>query len=135
MFRNPGKRVPGGGRAVALEGLHRRRVADQGEPVVDVAPRVLAAAIQKIGEADMVLVVFGDPIPDTVELLGEAVEKAEEKGVPVVVNYLGGAEVQKIEVDALQRNGIPVYQTPERAITALGYLNRYRLNRNDLGGN
>jgi acyl-CoA synthetase (NDP forming) len=42
--------------------------------------------------------------------------------------------VQKVEVDDLQRNGIPVYQTPERAITALGYLNRYRLNRNDLGG-
>jgi len=87
------------------------------------------------GEADMILVVFGDPIPDTVELLGKVVEKAEEKGVPVVVNYLGGADVQKVEVDALQRNGIPVYQTPERAITALGYLNRYRLNRNDLGGN
>ena len=86
------------------------------------------------GEADMVLVVFGDPIPDTVPLLGEAVEKAGERGVPVVVNYLGGADVQKEEVDALQRNGIPVYPTPERAITALGYLNRYRLNRDGLGG-
>jgi acetyl coenzyme A synthetase (ADP forming)-like protein len=92
------------------------------------------AAVLENGEADMVLVVFGDPIPDTVELLGEVVGRAEEKGIPVVVNYLGGAEVQKIEVDALQRNGIPVYPTPERAITALGYLNRYRLNRNDLGG-
>ena len=81
----------------------------------------------------MVLVVFGDPIPDTIELLGEVVEKAKKKGVPVVVNYLGGADVQKVEVDALQRNGVPVYQTPERAITALGYLNRYRLNRNDQG--
>jgi acyl-CoA synthetase (NDP forming) len=86
------------------------------------------------GEADMVLVVFGDPIPDTVELLKEEVEKAKKKGVPVAVNYIGGADVQKDEVDALQRNGIPVYQTPERAITALGYLNRYRLNRNNPGG-
>ena len=86
------------------------------------------------GEADMVLVVFGDPIPDTVELLRGVVEKAREKGVPVAVNYLGGADVQKFEVDALQRNGVPVYPTPERAITALGYLNRYRMNRNDLGG-
>jgi len=85
------------------------------------------------GEADMVLVVFGDPIPDTVELLREAVEKAKGKGVPVVVNYMGGADVQKVEVDALQRSGVPVYPTPERAITALGYLNRYRLNRKDLG--
>jgi len=101
-------------------------------------PRMYRDALKVVlesGEADMVLVVFGDPILDTVELLGEAVEKAEEKGVPVVVNYLGGADVQKVEVDALQRNGIPVYQTPERAITALGYLNRYRLNRNGLGGN
>lgn len=84
-------------------------------------------------EADMILVVFGDPIPDTVELLREVVEKAKKKGVPLVVNYMGGADVQKDEVDALQRNGIPVFQTPERAITALGYLNRYRLNRNNLG--
>ena len=84
-------------------------------------------------EADMILVVFGDPIPDTVELLREVVEKAKKKGVPLVVNYMGGADVQKDEVDALQRNGIPVFQTPERAITALGYLNRYRLNRNNPG--
>ena len=84
-------------------------------------------------EADMILVVFGDPIPDTVELLREVVQKAKEKGVPLAVNYLGGADVQKEEVDALQRNGIPVFQTPERAITALGYLNRYRLNRNNPG--
>jgi len=84
-------------------------------------------------EADMILVVFGDPIPDTVELLREVVEKAKKKGVPLAVNYLGGADVQKEEVDALQRNGIPVFQTPERAITALGYLNRYRLNRNNPG--
>jgi len=85
------------------------------------------------GEADMVLVIFGDPIPGTVELLREVVEKAKEKGVPLAVNYMGGADVQKDEVDALQRNGVPVFQTPERAITALGYLNRYRLNRNDPG--
>ena len=84
-------------------------------------------------EADMILVVFGDPIPGTVELLREVVEKAKKKGVPLAVNYLGGADVQKEEVDALQRNGIPVFQTPERAITALGYLNRYRLNRNNPG--
>jgi acyl-CoA synthetase (NDP forming) len=81
------------------------------------------------GEADMVLVVFGDPIPGTVELMGETARKAREKGVPVAVNYLGGADVQKVEVDALQRNGVPVYPTPERAITALGYMNKYRLNR------
>jgi acyl-CoA synthetase (NDP forming) len=90
--------------------------------------------ILESGEVDMVLVVFGDPIPDTVELLREVVEKAKKKGVPVAVNYMGGAEMQKDEIDSLQRNGIPVYPTPERAITALGYLNRYRLNRNKMGG-
>ena len=83
------------------------------------------------GEADMVLVVFGDPIPGTVDLLKEVVEKAKKKGVPVAVNYMGGADMQKEEIDALQRNGIPVYTTPERAISALGYLNRYRLNRDN----
>ncbi len=93
----------------------------------------LEVALER-GEADMILVVFGDPIPGTVELLRKAVEKANEKGVPLAVNYMGGADVQKVEVDALQRNGIPVFQTPERAITVLGYLNRYRLNRSKLGG-
>ncbi|TFH15492.1 hypothetical protein E4H04_08275 [Candidatus Bathyarchaeota archaeon] len=82
-------------------------------------------------DVNMVLVVFGDPIPHTVDLLKEVVEKAKKKRVPVAVNYMGGADMQKEEIDALQRNGIPVYQTPERAIIALGYLNRYRLNRKD----
>jgi acetyl coenzyme A synthetase (ADP forming)-like protein len=99
-------------------------------------PRMYRDALEVVlesGEADMILVVFGDPIPDTVELLGEIVKKAEEKGVPLAVNYLGGADVQKIEVDALQRGGVPVYPTPERAITALGYMNRYRLHRRSHG--
>ncbi len=100
-------------------------------------PRMYRDALEVVlesGEADMILVVFGDPIPDTVDLLGEVVQKAEKKGVPVAVNYLGGADVQKVEVDALQRGGVPVYPTPERVITALGYLNRYRLYRGNNGG-
>jgi acyl-CoA synthetase (NDP forming) len=99
-------------------------------------PKMYRAALKVVlesDEADMILVVFGDPIPGTVELLREVVEKAKKKGVPVAVNYMGGADVQKDEVDALQRNGTPVFQTPERAITALGYLNKYRLNRNNPG--
>jgi acetyl coenzyme A synthetase (ADP forming)-like protein len=93
-------------------------------------PDALEVALES-GEADMVLVVFGDPIPHTVNLLKEVVDKARKKGVPVAVNYMGGADMQKEEIDALQRNGIPVYTTPERAISALGYLNRYRLIRDN----
>ncbi|MBN2335282.1 acetate--CoA ligase family protein [Candidatus Bathyarchaeota archaeon] len=98
----------------------------------DMYRKVLEVALET-DEVDMILVVFGDPIPDTVDILRKVVEKAKKKGVPVAVNYLGGADVQKVEVDALQRNGIPVFQTPERAITALGCMNRYRLNRSILG--
>jgi acyl-CoA synthetase (NDP forming) len=57
------------------------------------------------------------------------VEKGRKKGIPVIVNYIGGADVQKQEIDDLQRNGIPVFQTPEKAVKVLGYMNICRLNK------
>jgi acyl-CoA synthetase (NDP forming) len=95
-------------------------------------PEMYRDALEVVLESegvDMVLVVLGDPITESVKLLKEMVEKGREKGIPVIVNYIGGADVQKQEIDDLQRNGIPVFQTPEKAVKVLGYMNIYRLNK------
>ena len=75
---------------------------------------------------DMVLLIFGDPIPDAFETLKDVIEKAASREIPVVVIYLGGADVQVDETEKFQKNGIPVYSTPSSAIVSLGYLNQYR---------
>ena len=74
---------------------------------------------------DMVLLIFGDPIRDAFETLNETIKKAASRKIPVVVSYLGGADVQIDETDKFQKNSIPVYSTPSRAIVSLGYLNQY----------
>ena len=76
-------------------------------------------------EVNMVLAIFGDPIPGACETISATVREASSRGIPVVVSYLGGADVQEVETDKLQKNGIAVFSTPERAIAALGYLSKY----------
>jgi acetyl coenzyme A synthetase (ADP forming)-like protein len=78
---------------------------------------------------DMILVIFGDPIPNSYNLLEKQVKKAKKLGVPIAVNYLGGADVQENEIKNLQKNGVPVFPTPNRAINALSYMYRYSFNR------
>lgn len=75
---------------------------------------------------DMCLLIFGDPIPDAYESLTEALQKATKKKIPVAVSYLGGANVQIVETQKFQENGVPVYPTPGRAVRALSFLNKYR---------
>jgi len=77
---------------------------------------------------DMVMLIFGDPIPNALETVKHGIDKAFSLGIPVVVNYLGGAEVQIVETEKLQKNGIPVFSTPNQAIIALSYMNKYREN-------
>jgi acetyltransferase len=77
---------------------------------------------------DMVLVVFGDPIQDSYRIVEAQIAKARKLGIPFVVNYLGGADIQLEEIDLFQRNGVPVFPTPSRAIRVLGYLYSYGVN-------
>lgn len=74
---------------------------------------------------DMVLVVFGDPITGSLGILEKQLEKARGLSVPIVVNYMGGAEVQEAETIELIKGGVPVFKTPERAVSALGYMFEY----------
>ncbi len=74
---------------------------------------------------DAVLTIFGDPIPESCSTILPLVKEAWGKGIPVAINYLGGAEVQEEEIRKFEKNKIPVFPTPERAIKALSFLHAY----------
>ena len=77
----------------------------------------------KAENVDSYLVIFGDPIEgacDVVERLSAGTAK------PIVVTYIGGGEVQKLESLKMHRLSIPVFATPERSVRALGSLLKKR---------
>lgn len=71
------------------------------------------------GYFDMLLVIFGDPIPGAYEAISNAVRKTD---IPIMVSYLGGGEVEVEEVNMMNKNGIAVFPTPERAVRAASEL-------------
>ncbi len=60
---------------------------------------------------DVVMTIFGDPIPGASRIL--------EPGQRDLVAYLGGADVERAERPLLHEKGIAVFPTPERAVKAL----------------
>jgi acyl-CoA synthetase (NDP forming) len=78
--------------------------------------QLAASIIGRENIADLLLFIFGDPIPET---LPAVLEAKKATGLPVTVVYVGGGEIQKQETVILQQNNIPVYPTPERAIRAI----------------
>ena len=67
--------------------------------------------------ADIVLLVFGDPISGATDL---ACELAAQSRAAVCVAFFGGGAVEQDERRKMQRAGIPVFPTPERAMRAIG---------------
>ena len=75
-----------------------------------------AARYRKVMEAsmghyDVVMPIFGDPIPGASGVI--------TPGRCELVAYLGGAEVERAERALLHEKGIAVFPTPERAVRAL----------------
>jgi acyl-CoA synthetase (NDP forming) len=68
------------------------------------------------------LTIFGDPIPGAAEALDGARRLTVK---PIVAAYLGGSEVEKVERMKMHGIGIPVFQSPERAVAALYGLFKY----------
>ncbi|RMG59164.1 MAG: CoA-binding protein, partial [Deltaproteobacteria bacterium] len=70
------------------------------------------AKVLEVAESDydMVMTIFGDPIPGACEVV------SPDK--PHLVTYLGGAEVEREERERMGEKKIAVFPTPERAITA-----------------
>jgi acyl-CoA synthetase (NDP forming) len=70
---------------------------------------------------DVVLTIFGDPIP--------GVSKILEPGKPDLVAYLGGADVERAERLLFHEKGIAVFPTPERAVKAFSCHVRFARDR------
>ena len=68
------------------------------------------------------LAIFGDPIPGAAEAIDHARQSTDK---PIVVAYLGGSDVEKTERIKMHEIGIPVFPSPERAVTAVHDLLRY----------
>ncbi len=71
------------------------------------------------GNIDAFLLIFGDPIPGAFEVVKHLKDRTDK---PIVVSYLGGGDIEREEVKRLHRGGIPVFQTPERAVRAFDIL-------------
>ncbi len=80
--------------------------------------KVLAASRD---EYDVVMTIFGDPIPGASQIL--------EPGRPELVAYLGGADVERAERLLFHEKGIAVFPTPERAVKALSCHARFARDR------
>jgi len=70
---------------------------------------------------DVVLTIFGDPIPGA--------STALERGRSDLVAYLGGADVERAERILLHEKGIAVFPTPERAVKAFSCHVRFARDR------
>jgi acyl-CoA synthetase (NDP forming) len=73
------------------------------------------------GEFDVVMTIFGDPIPGASEVI--------RPGRCELVAYLGGAEVEREERIRFHEKKIAVFPTPERAMKALSCHARFRRDR------
>jgi acetyltransferase len=80
--------------------------------------RVIAASRE---DYDVVMTIFGDPIPGASKIL--------EPGRPDLVAYLGGADVERAERLLLHEKGIAVFPTPERAVKAFSCHVRFARDR------
>ncbi len=68
------------------------------------------------------IAIFGDPIPNAAEEIKAASESVKK---PILVAYLGGGEVEKVEKTKMHSLGIPVFPSPERAVAAYSALVKY----------
>ena len=67
--------------------------------------------------ADIILLIFGDPVVGSAEL---AAELAADSRACICAAYYGGGAVEQVERRRMQRLGVPVFPSPERAMRAIG---------------
>jgi len=79
-------------------------------------------------DVDAVVVVALPQVPGIRGELANYLVKAREYGKPLLSIVIGGGEAEKFKY-ILEHNGIPVFESPERAAKALGALYRYSVFR------
>lgn len=72
-------------------------------------------AVMDDGNFDLLLTIFGDPIPGAFEVINKFKSNSKAQ---IIVSYLGGGDVEEQEVKLMNRNNIPAFPTPERAVKA-----------------
>jgi acyl-CoA synthetase (NDP forming) len=80
--------------------------------------------------ADVILLVYGDPIDGADEL---ALELSRTTRASICAAIFGGAAVEKEQRWTMQQGGVPVYPSPERAIKAIAASCWYAERRRALG--
>ncbi len=72
---------------------------------------------------DIVLLIFGDPIPNAADFVKKMKEEVSQE---IVACYLGGGDIQVKEILNLHKAGIPTFPTPERTMRAISALVQYK---------
>ena len=86
----------------SIEGEHYRRAA---------------LCIEGFGVVDLLLLNLADPVDRSAEFLQDLSLRLH---IPLAVSFMGGGEEEKKTRISLQRAGIPVFHTPERAVRGIG---------------
>ncbi len=68
------------------------------------------------------IIILDGPIPGAAEEIKKA---STETAKPILVSYLGGGETELVETSKMHSIGIPVFPTPERAVTTFYALMKY----------
>lgn len=82
--------------------------------------------------ADIYLINYGDPIENGVEAV---LDLADTIHASLAVAYFGGGELEREGRLILHEHGIPVFATPERAVTGIAAASHYAQYRRRIGGN
>ena len=75
-----------------------------------------AGLVDRFDAVDTILIVFGDPVPDGVDVIHALNEQLKAS---LAVGYMGGGEEEVRSRSELQREGIPVFPSPERAMNGI----------------
>jgi acyl-CoA synthetase (NDP forming) len=91
----------------------------------------VALIADKFDVADVILINFSDPVKGGVEVVKHLAANVKAS---LAVSYMGGGEEERVGRVSLQKAGIPVFPTPERAmrgIAAAVWMARYRKTRRE----
>jgi len=108
--------------AERLKGLHLPAFATLSNPLdlADTSAQNFREVVPVVDEADVAdihLLIFGDPVPGSVEMVEDLAGIVSGK---LAVCYYGGGDTEKRDRQKIQSAGIPAFRTPESAARGIG---------------
>uniref|UniRef100_A0A7J3Y128 Acetyl CoA synthetase n=1 Tax=Thermogladius calderae TaxID=1200300 RepID=A0A7J3Y128_9CREN len=90
--------------------------------------------LEESEEVDNIILLYcRTAVLDPIELAKSLAELKKKLSKPVVAGFVGGVEVRDA-IRILNKNGIPAYPSPERAVSSLAAMLEYRRIKSRLGG-